>query len=107
MNILLDEGVPKIIKQRLTGLSISTVEEMGWRGTKNGELLRLMEGRFATLVTTDKNLRHQQNLKARDLSVVVLPTNSIPVVLKLLPQIEQALADITPGAFAEIAMPSA
>jgi hypothetical protein len=64
VNILLDEGVPTIIKKRLTCLSISTVEEMGWRGKKNGALLDLMAGRFDIIVTTDKNLSQQQNLPA-------------------------------------------
>ena len=61
MKILLDEGVPKIIQRRLTELSISNVEEMGWRGIKNGELLDLMAGRFQILITADKNLPFQQN----------------------------------------------
>jgi hypothetical protein len=65
LKILLDEGVPKIIQKRLSNLSISNVEEMGWRGIKNGELLDLMSGQFQILVTTDKNLPSQQNLKKR------------------------------------------
>lgn len=105
MNILLDEGVPKVLQRRLSAFSVATVEEMGWRGIKNGELLRLMEGRFGVLITTDKNLRHQQNLKQRNLAVVVLPTNSIPHVIKLLPQIEHALAGLAPGQCVELAPP--
>ena len=106
MSILLDEGVPRVIQRRLTDLSISTIEEMGWRGIRNGKLLDLMAGRFGVLVTTDKNLRHQQNLERRQISAVILPTNQIPLVIKLLPQIEEALATIEPGAFIELAMPS-
>lgn len=105
MSILLDEGVPRVIQRRLTDLPISTVEEMGWRGIRNGKLLDLMTGRFTFLVTTDKNLRLQQNLEKRQISVVILPTNQIPLVIRLLPQIEQALATIEPGAFIELAMP--
>jgi hypothetical protein len=102
MSILLDEGVPKIIKSRLPHLTISTVEEMGWRGIKNGRLLDLMDNRFAILVTTDKNLRFQQNLEKRNLSVVILPSNQIPVVISLLPKIENALTTIRLGTFIEI-----
>lgn len=105
MSILLDEGVPRVIQRRLTDLFISTVEEMGWRGIRNGKLLDLMSGRFNVLVTTDKNLRYQQNLEKRQISAVVLPTNQIPLVIRLLPQIEQALATIEPGGFIELAMP--
>ena len=105
MKILLDEGVPKIIQKRLSNLSISNVEEMGWRGIKNGELLDLMSGQFQILVTTDKNLSSQQNLKKRQISAVVLPTNDIPSVIELLPQIEQALTTIDAGEFQELKMP--
>jgi predicted nuclease of predicted toxin-antitoxin system len=105
LKILLDEGVPKIIQKRLSNLSISNVEEMGWRGIKNGELLDLMSGQFQILVTTDKNLPSQQNLKKRQISALILPTNDIPSVIELLPQIEQALATIDAGEFQELKMP--
>lgn len=104
MRILLDEGVPKIIQKRLSKLSISNVEDMGWRGIKNGALLDLMTGQFQILVTSDKNLPSQQNLKKRQISVVVLPTNDVPSVIGLLPQIEQAIATLSPGEFKELRM---
>ena len=102
MKILLDEGVPKTIQKRLSKLSISNVEDMGWRGIKNGALLDLMTGQFQILVTTDKNLSFQQNLEKRQISVVILPTNDVPSVIELLPQIEQAIAAISPGEFKQL-----
>ncbi len=102
MKILLDEGVPKIIQLRLSNLSISNVEELGWRGIKNGALLDLMSGRFQILITTDKNLPSQQNLEKRQIAVVILPTNDIPSVLELLPQIERAVGAISPGEFKQL-----
>jgi hypothetical protein len=69
----------------------------GWRGIKNGALLDLMSGRFQILITTDKNLPSQQNLGKRQISVIILPTNDIPSVIELLPQIEQAIGDISAG----------
>ena len=71
MKILLDEGVPKVIQRRLTRLSISNVEDMGWRGIKNGELLDLMAGQFQVLITADKNLLFQRNLKKRQISAII------------------------------------
>jgi hypothetical protein len=94
LKILLDEGVPRIIQKRLSELSISSVEEMGWRGIKNGALLDLMAGQFQILITTDKNLPSQQNLKKRQISLVILPTNDVPSVIGLLPQIERAIAEM-------------
>lgn len=99
MKILLDEGVPKIIQKRLNQLSISNVEEMGWRGIKNGALLDLMAGQFEILITTDQNLRSQQNLKKRQISLVILPTNDVPSVIGLLPQIERASPKSRPEEF--------
>ena len=97
MKILLDEGVPKIVQKQLSQLSISNVEEMGWRGIKNGALLDLMAGQFQILITTDKNLPSQQNLKKRQISLVILPTNDIPSVIGLLPQSERAIGEVRPG----------
>ena len=102
MRILLDEGVPDVIKTRLNALSISTVEEMGWRGIKNGTLLDLMTEEFQTIVTTDKNLPFQQNLAKRKLSAVILPSNRIRIVMALMPKIELALTTIAPGQFVEL-----
>jgi hypothetical protein len=102
LKILLDEGVPKIIQKRLSRLLISSVEDMGWRGIKNGALLDLMTGQFQILITTDKNLPAQQNLKKRQISVVILPSNDVPSIVGLLPQIEQAIAAISPGEFKQL-----
>ena len=62
MNILLDECTPRVVKKRLSHLAIRTVQEMGWSGVKNGVLLKLADQQFDVFITTDKNLRHQQNL---------------------------------------------
>ena len=102
MKILLDEGVPKVIQQRLTKLSITNVEDMGWRGIKNGALLDLMAEQFQVLITADKNLPFQQNLKKRQISAIILPANDVPTVVQLLPEIEQALAMIAPGESMEL-----
>ena len=102
MKILLDEGVPKVIQQRLTKLSISNVEDMGWRGIKNGALLDLMAEQFQVLITADKNFPFQQNLKKRQISAIILPANDVPTVVQLLPEIEQALAMIAPGESMEL-----
>lgn len=75
MKILLDECTPRIVKLRLTQLDISTVQEMGWAGIKNGELLDRAGRQFDVLVTADQNLPRQQMLSGKRLAVVVLPTN--------------------------------
>ena len=106
MNVLLDECTPRIVKRRLLGRNVRTAQEMGWAGLKNGELLRAAEEHFAVFITTDKNLRYQQNLVGRSLAIVLLPSNQVPIVERLLPAVEAALRVIQAGDFVEIALPS-
>jgi len=56
--------------------TVSTAFELGWSNLKNGDLLRAAEGRFDLFVTTDQNLRYQQNLGGRQLAILVLPTTN-------------------------------
>jgi hypothetical protein len=105
MNILLDECTPRVVKGRLSGHSIDTVQEMGWAGLKNGELLAAADGRFDVFITTDKNLRFQQNLKKYGFAVLLLPSNQVPVVLSLIDDVEAALTTIKPGDFVEVPLP--
>lgn len=105
MKILLDECAPLVIKKRLPHLAIFTVQEMGWSGARNGALLSLAEVEFDVFVTTDKNLRYQQNLAGRNLAFIQLPTNQVPIIVTLLSEIEAALPLIRPGDFVEIPLP--
>ena len=62
MKILLDECTPHVLKKLLTGFEIKTVQDQGWSGITNGALLRLAEGQFDVFITSDQNLKYQQNL---------------------------------------------
>ena len=105
MKILLDECTPRLVKRRLPHLFILTAQEMGWVGIKNGKLISMAEGRFDVLVSTDQNLPYQQNLSGKKLMVIILPSNRVPIVSQLIPEIEQALKTIRPGTFVEIPLP--
>jgi hypothetical protein len=105
MNILLDECTPHDVKKRLRHLSIRTVQEMGWSGIKNSQLLKLADEQFDVFITTDKRLRYQQNLARFQLACIVLPSNKVTVAVALLPKIEEALKSIQSGDFIELAMP--
>lgn len=91
-----------MVKTRLPRFTITTVQERGWQGIKNGELLNKAEQEFDVLVTPDRNLRRQQNLSGRRLAIVVLPSNQVPVVVRLLPDLERVLDTIQPGTFVEL-----
>jgi predicted nuclease of predicted toxin-antitoxin system len=105
VNILLDECTPRVVKKRLPKLNIQTVQEMGWSGLKNGELLAAAEGQFDVFVTTDKNLRYQQNLQGRKLAVLLLPSNQVPIVERLITDIEANLMTIQAGDFIALPLP--
>jgi PIN like domain len=105
MRILLDECAPRPLKRELADYEIRTVVEMGWAGKKNGELLRLMsqEG-FTILLTTDQNLRYQQNLQQAGVAVIVLaaPSNKLSDLLPLIPEACNVLNTIVPGEVIEV-----
>lgn len=102
MRIIIDECVPSIVKSGLPARDIVTVQEMGWSGIKNGDLLRLTTTDFEVFITSDKNLRHEQNLANFDIAVILLPSNQVPVVKALLPEIDRALDNLGAQDFVEI-----
>ncbi len=105
MRILLDECVPRRLRQELPGHDVHTVPEMGWSGKKNGELLRLMAGQsFEVFLTVDQSIRHQQNLQVAGVAVVVLvaSSNRLADLVPLMPSAQAALGSIKPGDVVEI-----
>jgi hypothetical protein len=79
---------------------VRTVGEMGWSGTKNGKLLALAAEHFDALITVDKSMRHQQNLKKLPVAIVLLMSmsNALEFLLPLVPELEQSLASLEPCA---------
>ena len=73
MKILIDECLPRRLKSLLKPLECYTVQDMGWAGKVNGNLMRLaIEAGFEVFLTVDKNLRFQNPLKVYDISLIVL-----------------------------------
>ncbi len=105
MRILLDECVPRPFKRELADYEVCTVVEIGWSGKKNGELLKLMsqEG-FTILLTTDQNLRYQQNLEQAGVAIVVLVarSNRLPDLVPLIPDVLSVLNTIASGQVIEV-----
>lgn len=102
MKILFDHGTPVPLRRSLPGHEVSTAYEMGWAELQNGELLAAAEKDFQALITTDKNLRYQQNLTGRRLAILVLPTTSWPRIQQHLPEILAAVNALKPGDFVEL-----
>ena len=72
MRILLDESLPRRLRDAFGGHEGVTVVETGWSGVENGELLELAATRFDVFVTADQNLQFQQNLSALPIAVAIL-----------------------------------
>ena len=77
MKILFDQGTPAPLRPYLAGHSVDTAYERGWSNLSNGNLLDAMErDGYQLLITTDQNLRYQQNLADRKLAIIVLLSTS-------------------------------
>jgi predicted nuclease of predicted toxin-antitoxin system len=99
MRLLLDECVPRRLRRDFVGHSVSTVEEAGFKGLKNGQLLSAAAGKFDVLVTVDKNIPFQQNLRALNISILILvaKSNRYQDLKSLAPKALDALKQIQSG----------
>ena len=106
MRVLFDQGTPVPLRQALVGHIVSTAYELCWATQKNGELLRSAEEQgFEVLVTTDTNLRYQQNLAARRIAVVVLSTTSWPRIRVVAEHVASAVNAAAIGSYVEVPIP--
>ena len=102
MKVLFDQGVPVPLRRYLPEHAVDTAYEMGWGTLDNGELLDAAEDAgYEVLVTTDKNIRHQQNLVGRTFAVLVLPSPRWPAIELRAVEILDALNKMAPGDFVE------
>ena len=105
MRVLFDQGTPVPLRRHLPAHRVETAYERGWSDLRNSALLDCAgaEG-FELLVTTDQSLRHQQNLAARRLSVLVLMSTSWPRIEARVDRIVATLERIAPGECVEVAI---
>ncbi len=106
MKILIDECLPVALKGNLTtlGHECQTVRQAGLGSKKNGELLMLAEGRWDVLLTSDRNIKYQQNVSGRSISILILcaKSNRMKDLLPLMPACAQALHSIQAGRVVEV-----
>jgi hypothetical protein len=105
MRILFDQGTPLPLREHLTSHTVTTAYEFGWSNLKNGELLAAAETSFDLFITTDQQLRYQQNLSGRRLAILVLMTTSWPRISTCIHQIKEAVERIRPGEYKEVRVP--
>jgi predicted nuclease of predicted toxin-antitoxin system len=100
MRVLLDEQLPRHLAREIAGPDVSTVQQRGWAGLKNGDLLRVAaDAGFQILVTADRNLQFQQNLAQSQLGIILLvaPSNALEDLLPLVPNLCSAIPKSRPG----------
>ena len=103
MKILFDQGTPVPLKDHLVQHQVDTAFELGWHEFENGELITQAEAAgYDAFITTDKNLRYQQNLSNRSVHIFVLSTTSWPKIKRNLEAVIAALDLFTIGGFTEI-----
>jgi hypothetical protein len=100
MRVPLDEQLPRHLAREIGGHDVSTVQQQGWAGLKNGELLRVAaDAGFEVLVTADRNLQFQQNLSRSRLGIILLTasSNALEDLLSLVPEMLAAIPKTGPG----------
>jgi hypothetical protein len=104
MKLLLDECMPRRLKKVLAPHEAFTVEDAGFKGLKNGRLLREANGVYDALITVDQNIPAQQNFSAFNISLIIIhaKSNRYEDLIPFVPKILSSLANISPGSVVRI-----
>ena len=106
MLIIFDQATPVPIRPYLAGHSVRTAAQQGWDKLGNGDLLTAADAAgFDILLTTDKNMRYQQNLAGRKIAIVVLGQQQWPQLRPHIQRVIEAVNAATPGSYAEVEIP--
>ncbi len=105
MKILLDHNLDRRLKNYLNDYETATTQEQNWADVLNGELLTLAEeNNFDVLLTADANIKSQQNLSNRKISILVVRAfnNRLATHIEMINDIHEALAEIQSGEIVEV-----
>lgn len=106
MRILFDQSTPVPIRKFLTGHSVRTAAQQQWATLENGELLIAAEAAgFDVFLTTDKNLRYQQNLSGRRIAIVGIGKQQRPALQPYIDRVVAAVNGATAGGYFEVEIP--
>jgi hypothetical protein len=107
MRVLFDQGTPVPLRHYLEGHEVRTAFEQGWAALENGDLLAAAEREgFGVFVTTDMNLRYQQNLSGRSMAVVVIQNAQWPRLEPRAALVAAAVNTALPGTYVEVEIPA-
>jgi hypothetical protein len=103
VRILFDQGTPFPLRKFLSEADVSTASECGWSDLSNGDLISAAEeSGFDVIVTTDTNLRYQQNLTGRVIAIAVVLSPAWPILRERAEEVARAIEGIRPGTYIEI-----
>jgi predicted nuclease of predicted toxin-antitoxin system len=104
MKLLLDECMPRRLKKALAPHEAFTVEDAGFKGLKNGRLLREANGDYNVLITVDRNIPAQQNFSTLKIAIIIIyaKSNRYQDLIPFIPQILSSLVNISPGSVVRI-----
>jgi len=106
MLILFDQATPVPIRPYLKGHAVRTAAQQGWDKLRNGDLLTAAEeAGFEILLTTDKNMRYQQNLAGRKIAIVVLGRQQWPQLQPHVQRVAEAVDAAIAGSYVEVFIP--
>jgi hypothetical protein len=105
MRVLFDHGTPAPLRSFLAGHTVTESKELGWDRLRNELVMAAEEASFEVLLTTDKNIRHQQNLSQRVIAIVVLGNSRWPVVRRHVDRVVNVVNDAKPGTYSEVEIP--
>jgi hypothetical protein len=106
VRVLFDQGTPVPLRRLLRNNQVETAFERGWHTLTNGELLGAAErDGFEILLTTDKNLRYQQNPASRSIAIIVLSSTSWPRIQRAVAEINRVIESAIPGSIHEVNIP--
>lgn len=106
MLVLFDQGTPVPIRQFLKDHTVTTAAQRGWDRMSNGDLLVLAEDAgFQVLLTTDKNVAYQQNLKDRKIAIIVIGNPQWPALQRYVQLVVEAVDAARPGSYCVVDVP--
>jgi hypothetical protein len=98
VHILIDECLPRELGDELIGHDVTTVQEAGWAGFRNGQLLKKISGTFETFITIDKRIENEHKIPGNVALITVrAPSNRIQDLRPLVPELLQAIKTTKPG----------
>ena len=100
MHVLLDENLDwRLVRYFDADCQVTTVDRQGWKGKRNGELLKQAAETFDVLVTMDKSIEYQQNISKYAIGVILISarSNKLQDIEPAMPKVNQVLRDVQLG----------